>query len=136
AAQAEINDSIRGAPSEANHFIGTPEVWEHPKTPWGEPDIRAMLDMMQASRVPLERCADSYRPDAEPGDLNQKSVPDDEFNARMEAYNNQVDRFAQLMAADDIAAAMRDAGPNRIPQRQTHLLVDPPNGLLPPLTPV
>ena len=29
-------------------------------TPWGEPDIQATLDMMQASRVPLERCADSY----------------------------------------------------------------------------
>src|SRR5690606_21988920 len=135
AAQAEINDSIRGAPSEANHFIATPEGWEHPKTPWGEPDIQAMLDMMQASRVPLERCADSYRPDADPCDINQKWVPEEEFNARMEAYNNQVDRFAQLMASGDIAAAMRAAGPNRIPQRQTNLLVDPPNGLLPPLTP-
>lgn len=133
-AAAQISDAIRGAPSEANHFIGTPEGWEHPMTPWGEPDIRAMLDMMQASRVPLERCADSYRPDAEPCDIDQKWVPEEIFNARMEEYNNQVDRFAQLMAAGDIAAAMRAAGPNRIPQRQTNLLVDPPNGLLPPLT--
>ena len=133
-AHAQINDSIRGAPSEANHFIGTPEGWKHPMTPWGEPDIQAMLDMMQASRVPLERCADSYRPDAPPCDINQKWVPEEEFNARMEAYRNQVDRFAQLMAAGDIAGAMRAAGPNRIPQRQTNLLVYPPNGLLPPVT--
>ena len=40
-AHAQIDDSIRGAPSEANHFIETPRGWEHPKTPWGEPDIQA-----------------------------------------------------------------------------------------------
>src|SRR5689334_19498101 len=59
-ARAQINDSIRGAPTEANHFIATPAGWRHPLTPWGEPDIQATLDMMQASRVPLERCMDSY----------------------------------------------------------------------------
>jgi len=32
--------SILGPPSEANHFIETPKGWVHPKTPWGEPDIR------------------------------------------------------------------------------------------------
>src|SRR5690606_3793290 len=133
-ALAQINDSIRGAPSEANHFIGTPEGWKHPMTPWGDPDIQATLDMMQASRVPLERCADSYRPGAEPCDPNQKWLPEEEYNARMEAYQNQVDRFAELMARGDLAAAMRAAGPNRIPQRQTNLLVDPANGMLPPLT--
>ena len=36
--------SILGPPSEANHFIETPKGWVHPKTPWGEPDIQAMLD--------------------------------------------------------------------------------------------
>src|SRR5262245_47881874 len=53
----QINDSIRGVPSEKNHFIETPKGWVHPKTPWGEPDIQAMLDMMQANSVNLERCA-------------------------------------------------------------------------------
>src|SRR5690606_13488164 len=115
--------------------IGTPEGWKHPMTPWGDPDIQATLDMMQASRVPLERCADSYRPGAEPCDPTQKWVPEDVFNARMEEFRSQADQFAQAMAAGDLARAMR-AGfqPNRIPQRQTNLLVDPPNGLLPELT--
>ena len=53
----QINDSIRGAASEANHFIETPKGWVHPKTAWGEPDIQAKLNMMQAAGVPLERCA-------------------------------------------------------------------------------
>ena len=38
--------SIFGPPSEANHFIETPKGWAHPKTPWGEPDIQASLNMM------------------------------------------------------------------------------------------
>ena len=37
----QINDSVRGPASEANHFIETPKGWVHPKTPWGEPDIQA-----------------------------------------------------------------------------------------------
>ena len=51
--------SILGLPSEANHFIETPKGWVHPKTAWGEPDIQATLNMMQAANVPLERCANS-----------------------------------------------------------------------------
>src|SRR5690606_12729009 len=82
-AAAQISDAIRGAPGEADPFIGTAEGWEHPMAPWGEPGIRAMLDMMQASGGPLERCADSYRPDAEPCDIDQKWVPEEIFNGRM-----------------------------------------------------
>src|SRR5687767_1951760 len=55
----QINDSVRGAASEANHFIETPKGWAHPKTPWGEPDIQANLNMMQAAGIPLERCANA-----------------------------------------------------------------------------
>ena len=131
----QVDDPIRGAPSEANHFIATPDGWVHPKTPWGEPDIRATLDMMQASRVPLERCADSYRPGAAACDMDKKWLTEDEFEQAMEAYRNQEDRMAQLIEQGDIGGALRAAGSNRIPQRQTNLLVDPPNGLLPALTP-
>src|SRR5688572_32832927 len=67
AAHGQINDRIRGAPSEANHFIETPRGWQHPKTAWGEPDIQAQLNMMQAAGVPLERCANSYRAALPPG---------------------------------------------------------------------
>src|SRR5262245_61478412 len=55
----QISDSIRGLPSEQNHFIETPKGWVHPKTPWGEPDIQANLNMMKAAGIPLERCANA-----------------------------------------------------------------------------
>ena len=132
---APTDDSIRGRPSEANHFIETPRGWEHPMTPWGEPDIRATLDMMQASRIPLERCANSYRPNAPACDMDKKWLTDEEYAERMEAYSNRVDRSTQLLEEGDVGGAIQ-AGltdPN-IPQRQTNLIVDPPSGLLPPLT--
>ena len=135
-AQAEINDSIRGAPSEANHFIGTPKGWKQPKTPWGEPDIGATLNMMQTAFMPLERCGTSYRPGAPPCDMNKRWLTEEEFNKRVEAAAKQGDRSTELFKEGDVGGALRagqtDPG---IPQRQMNLIQDPPNGLLPALTP-
>src|SRR5262245_45087468 len=114
AAHAQINDRIRGAPSEANHFIETPRGWQHPKTAWGEPDIQAKLNMMQAAGVPLERCANSYRvalppgaapPPGPPGgvggpppacDMNKKWLTEEEYAQRMEALRTRVDASRQF----------------------------------------
>jgi hypothetical protein len=135
-AHAQINDSIRGAASEANHFIPTPEGWVHPKTAWGEPDIQANLNMMQAAGVPLERCANSYRPGAPPCDMNKKWLTEEEYNERVEAQRGRGDRSRQLAAEGNLGGAlMAGLTDPSIPQRQTNLIVDPPNGLLPALTP-
>ena len=134
-AHAQIDDSIRGAPSEANHFIETPDGWEHPKTPWGEPEIEANLNMMQAAGVPLERCANSYRPGAPPCDMNKKWLTEQEYNERVETVRNRGDRSRQLAAEGNIGGAMLAGLTDpSIPQRQTNLIVDPPDGLLPALT--
>jgi hypothetical protein len=151
--RAQIDDSTRGAPRAANHFIATPRGWQHPLTPWGEPDIQATLDMMQASRIPLERCADSYLgrrlptflfgdaagagggARARPCDAEKAWLTEAEFDERMEAWRGQVDVSRQALAEGDLGRSIR-AGtldPN-VPQRQTSLIVDPPNGLLPALT--
>jgi hypothetical protein len=150
-AHAQIDDSIRGAPSELNHFIETPKGWEHPTTPWGEPDISAMLDIMQASRLPLERCADRYpsrllptflfgeRSSAQwqtPCDVEKAWLTQEEYDARLEAWRNAVDVSRQALGQGDLGLSLRTGTVDpSIPQRQTHLLVDPPNGLLPALTP-
>lgn len=135
-ARAQIDDSVRGEASAANHFIETPRRWRHPLTPWGEPDIRATLDMMQAAGVPLERCATSYRFGNPPCDMDKAWLSDEEYETRMQDHRNTIDRSVQLAQEGDlggaILAGMMDPS---IPQRQTNLIVDPPNGLLPPLTP-
>jgi hypothetical protein len=154
-AHAQINDSIRGAPSEANHFIETPPGWRPPMTPWGEPDIQATLDMMQASRLPLERCADSYasrrlptflfgdatgadsrRPWETACDASKAWLTENEYNARMAQWRSRADASRQALEAGNLGVSLRAGAtdPNR-PQRQTSLIVDPSNGLLPALTP-
>ena len=151
--RAEIDDAIRGAPSETNHFIETPRGWRHPLTPWGEPDIQATLDMMQASRVPLERCADRYLGRRLPTflfgdaagagggararacDMQKAWLTQAEYDALLEQSRNQRDASREALAEGDLGRAMRTGtlDPN-LPQRQTSLIVDPPNGLLPALT--
>jgi hypothetical protein len=135
-AQAQINDSIRGTPSEANHFIETPKGWKHPKTPWGEPDIQARLNMMQAAGVPLERCAGYPQFGGPPCDPNKKWLTEEEYNQRVEAARTRGDRSNQLREEGNIGGALQ-AGlvDPSIPQRQTNLIVDPADGLLPALTP-
>src|SRR5262245_6266319 len=95
AAHAQLGDRIRGAASEANHFVETPRGWQHPRTEWGEPDIEAQLDMMQAAGIPLERCATSYRAASPPGtaaplgppavecDMNKVWLTDAEYEQRL-----------------------------------------------------
>src|SRR6187399_3442560 len=133
--------SILGPPSEANHFIETPKGWAHPKTPWGEPDIQATLNMMQAAGVPLERCASSYRaygppgsaPGAGPGaatappaqlpppcDMNKKWLTEEEYAQRMEALRTRIDASRQFAEQGNLGRAMMTGLTDpAIPQRQT-----------------
>ena len=128
--------SILGPPSEANHFIETPRGWAHPKTPWGEPDIQATLNMMQAAGVPLERCANSYRPGAPPCDMNKKWLTDEEYAERLAAARDRVDPGRQAIAEGNFGRALLSGVTDpSTPQRQTTLIVDPPSGLLPNVTP-
>ena len=76
---------IVGPPSEANHFIETPRGWVHPKTSWGEPDIQATLNMMQAANVPLERCANSTRFGGPPCDMTKRWWTEEEYKQRLSA---------------------------------------------------
>jgi hypothetical protein len=129
---AEINDSIRGAASEANHFIETPKGWVHPKTPWGEPDITATLNMMQAAGVPLERCAGGRGP----CDPNKVWRTEAELKQAIDAAAGRGDRGRQLIAEGNFGAALLQGVTDpATPQRQTTLIMDPPNGQLPALTP-
>ena len=128
--------SILGPPSEANHFIETPKGWVHPKTPWGEPDIQANLNMMQAAGVPLERCANATRFGGPPCDMNKAWLD----GRGAQAAHRRRRRPRRPRPAADREGRVRPRAPVGVtdpatPQRQTTLIVDPPNGLLPALTP-
>ena len=128
--------SILGPPSEANYFNETPKGWVHPKTSWGEPDIQATLNMMQAAGVPLERCANAYRFGGPPCDMNKKFWTDEEFVQRVDAARARGDAGRKALAEGNFGRAfLVGVTDPSTPQRQTTLIVDPPNGLLPDLTP-
>ena len=128
--------SILGPPGEANHFIETAKGWVHPKTPWGEPDIQAMLNMMQAANVPLERCASSFRFGGPPCDMSKKWLTEDEYAKRIADARGRGDAGRQLIQEKNFGGALlRGVTDPSTPQRQTNLIVDPPDGLLPALTP-
>jgi hypothetical protein len=130
------SQSILGPPNEANHFIETPKDWAHPKTPWGEPDIQATLNMMQAAGVPLERCANATRFGGPPCDMNKVWWTEEEHKQRIATAAGRGDLGRQLLEKGEFGRALLTGVTDpATPQRQTTLIVDPPNGLLPAITP-
>lgn len=128
--------SILGAPGEANHFIETPKGWVHPKTPWGDPDIQGTFTFSFVGTVPLERCAGGGRGNAAPCDPNKAWLTDDEYKQRVEAALGRGDAARQLIEQGNYGRALLSGVTDpTFPQRQTSLIVDPPNGRLPELTP-
>jgi hypothetical protein len=126
--------SILGPPSEANHFIETPKGWAHPRTPWGEPDITATLNMMQAANVPLERCANA-RFGGPPCDMNKAWWTEDEHKQRLAQAAGRGDLGRELIAKGEFGRALLSGVTDpATPQRQTSLIVDPPSGRLPAIT--
>jgi len=128
--------SIVGPPSEANHFIETPKGWQHPRTPWGEPDITATLNMMQAAGIPLERCANAIGGRGGPCDMNKAWRTDAEYKQALDVAAGRIDPSKALIEKGEFGRALLSGVTDpSTPQRQTTLIVDPPSGLLPALTP-
>jgi hypothetical protein len=124
-------------PSEKNMFVGTPAGWKQPKTAWGDPDIQGTWPISYVGGVPLERCAGGRAggPPAPPCDQNKAFLTEEEYTARVEAVRGRGDRYAAAMKKGDLGTAFNAGNTDpTTPQRQTSLIVDPPNGKLPEMT--
>ena len=101
-----------------------------PRTPWGDPDLQGVWSI--ATLTPFER----------PATLADKQVLTEQEAAELEqqtlAANNQ-DRRDGAGTDADVARAYNDfwwdRGTKLAPTRQTSLVIDPPDGRVPPLTP-
>jgi hypothetical protein len=126
--------SILGPPSEANHFVETPKGWTQPKTAWGDPDLTGMWPISFVGTVPLERCSGGGRRGAPPCDTNKAWNTEEEYKAAL-GRSGQPDRSTQALASGNYGAALLSGVTDpTVPQRQTSLIVDPPNGRLPEMT--
>jgi hypothetical protein len=148
------------APSEANHFIETPKGWVHPKTAWGDPDLTGIwpishgLNLVRScprgggpGRGGAGRGRDGApaqapaAPAAPPCDANNLPLfkTDAVYAADVEralGIRKAGDNATQALARGDFGAALQGGVTDpTFPERQTSMIVDPPNGKLPEFTP-
>lgn len=104
---------------------GASKNWKHPRTPWGDPDLRGMWPIVHLISVPLER------PPQYGDRLYFTEEEMEEQRKRVEARNRRYeDEDTQGRIGQGHWAEVTDLPP------QTSLIVDPPSGRLPPQTEV
>ena len=107
------------------------DTWTAPRTPWGDPDLQGLWN--NSTTTPLER----------PGELAGREFLTDEEVAEVDpfAVEGFVDVVLEQQAQDRPPAAGDPGSYNEFwfargnPLRRSSLIVDPPDGRLPPLTP-
>lgn len=98
---------------------GGASQWTLGRTPWGHPDLTGTFSSDDMRGVPLQR----------PEEFGTRAeMTDEEFAERQQNNNDQVARLDE-----GGTAFLAERG--RRSFRQTSLIVDPPNGRMPPLTP-
>src|SRR5262245_47352676 len=90
-----------------------------PKTPWGDPDLQGVWSSDDTAGIPRER------PKAEGTRLYQT---DEDYGKRLKTVERGVKN-----GENDLGAFRNDLAPP--PFRQTSLIVDPPDGSMPAVTP-
>src|SRR5437870_10769500 len=108
----------------------TGKNWAPPKTPWGDPDLQGIYTSDDLMDTPIERSA--------------------EFGLRLYFTEEELAKAAAQLERRATADLQEFVNPNarvstgppghwgeraRRPPRQTSLIVDPPDGRIPPLTP-
>lgn len=112
-------------PAPAGASGAAESAWQHPRTPWGEPDIQGMWPISHLIGTPFER-PEKF------GD--RRTMTDEEFAevvARVEVRNT---RYDEEQASNKMGGG-HWAEPTQA-LRLTSLLVNPANGRLPALTPL
>src|SRR6478736_8939276 len=115
------------------------QTYTPPKTPWGDPDLQGIWPSTAMVGVPFERPAQFG---------NRLYLTDEEFKQRQKDAEKQSDLDNESFSVDNVKAevvAMGDVGGQTSPppfwlergepSRQSSLVVDPPDGHLPPMTP-
>jgi len=99
-------------------------AWQHPRTEWGEPDLRGMWPIGHLTGVPLQR-------PAEFGD--RTSLTEAELATRQQQYTGIQGAYKQEIDQNKMGMGhwVEWGKANNL----TALIVDPPDGQLPALTP-
>ena len=106
------------------------KAYSQPKTPWGDPDLQGTWTSDDCINTPMQR----------PANLGDKLyLTDEELTQREAAIARQAENDKQQFVAANAQANVNPPGHwgerARRPCRQTSLVIDPPNGRTPDLTP-
>ena len=110
---------VAPVPVASQAAVRTAKTWTQPRTPWGDPDLQAIWTY--ATLTPLER----------PGEFAGKDVLTEEEAAEFERQTRQQRAKTNNTAGPD----WWDVETGVLTNRRTSLIVDPPTGTVPPLTP-
>jgi hypothetical protein len=130
---AQLN--AQSTPPTSGRVAGPADRSDLPRTPWGDPDLQGVWPGTPMMGVPIER----------PRGLGERAtLTDEEFEARLAQVKRQEEADRQdgaVTRAPGGRGAGAGTGPpghwgeRGRPQRQTSLVVDPPDGRIPPMTP-
>jgi hypothetical protein len=106
------------------------KAYTQPKTPWGDPDLQGTWTSDDCINTPMQR----------PANFGEKLyLTDEELTQREAAIARQAENDKQQFIAANAQANVNPPGHwgerARRPCRQTSLVIDPPNGRTPDLTP-
>jgi hypothetical protein len=114
------NSSAAGAAK-----ASTGRTWTPPRTPWGDPDLQGTWDFRTITPMerPAQFAAREFLTEAEAAELERQRAENDVDRAPAKGNPGTYNQF------------WMDFGKNVIGTRRTSLIVDPPDGRIPALTP-
>ena len=118
-------------PAQSQAAPGTTPKWVTPRTAWGDPDLQGVWPSSEMIGVPLQR---------DPKLGTRAYLTDEEFTQREQQASRQASADSEEFVAarqggGDGTGPPGHWGERGRPQRQASLIVDPPNGRMPPMTP-
>ena len=126
---ALVATSLAAAPvlGQARTTPPTPAAkkWTAPRTPWGDPDLQGSYTNTSENGTPLER------PDAFEGRRLEDIKGEELLAIKRDAQKRTIDNFQGPLHAPD---GWWQPDLNMIDGSQAWLIVDPPNGKIPPMT--
>jgi len=103
--------------------VAAAAAWKHPKTPWGDPDLQGTWPISHLMATPLQR----------PTQYGERlNFTAEELEQQKKAVEAQNKRYSEDLAQNRITLG-HWVEETDLPA-QTSLIVDPPNGQLPPQT--
>jgi hypothetical protein len=118
-------------PAQSQPATGANAKYVTPRTAWGDPDLQGVWPSSEMIGVPLQR---------DPKLGTRAFLTDEEFAQRQKQASQQANADSEEFVAPRTGGGGGTGPPNHwgergTPQRQASLIVDPPNGRMPPMTP-